>query len=75
MATRIYGVAPGASMALGSVIEDVGPTATSAVIALVIDLAASVTDAGATRTVSKEEVLLGLETLKNYILADQWPPA
>lgn len=73
MATRIYGLRPGANK--DSVIEAVGPTATSAVIALVVDLAASVTDGPTTRTVSKEEVLLALEAFRDYVISDIWPPA
>lgn len=75
MATRIYGVSPGASFQINSIVEAVGPTATSAPIALVIDLAATVTDGAATRTVNKEEVLLAIENIKAYILAGNWTPA
>lgn len=74
MATRIFGFAPGANT--GGVIEAVGPTATSAVIALVVDLATNTVGSGSgTRVVSKNEVLLALDAFKDYILADNWPPA
>lgn len=74
MATRIYGFPPGSNP--GGVIEAVGPTATSAVIALVVDLATNtVSDGSGTRIVSKNEVLLALDAIKDYILADTWPPA
>jgi hypothetical protein len=76
MATRIYGVSPGAAFQINSIVEAVGPTATSAPIALVIDLTATlVTDGGTTRAVSKEEVLLAIENIKAYILAGNWTPA
>lgn len=77
MATRIYAVAPGGRVT--DVIEDVGPTATSAIIAVVVDLTATlVTDgsvASGSRGVRKAEVLQALDTLKEAILADTWPPA
>lgn len=74
MATRLYGVNPGSRMV--DVIEAIGPTATSASIVMVIDLASTVvTNGGTTRTVSREEVLLAIDTLKAVIMADTWPPA
>lgn len=75
MATRIFGVDPGAPLAINSVREAVGPTATSAAIALVVDLAASVSDAGATRAPTREEVLLAIESLEAYLIKCNWPPA
>lgn len=75
MATRIYAVNPGAPIAISSVQENVGPTATSAAIALVVDLSATVTDGGGTRTLSRNELLLAIETLEAYLINDQWPPA
>lgn len=76
MATRLYTIGPDARVA--NVIEGVGAATSSAnLINLTIDLSASlVTGAGGTaRTVSKSEVLLALDTLKEYILEDVWPPA
>lgn len=75
MATRIYGSNPGGQNV--DVVEAVGPTATSAFIAVVVDLASTVVnDKGTTRTVNLEEVILALENIKAHILrTNTWPPA
>lgn len=75
MATRIYAVGPAGTVE--NVQENVGPTATSAIIAVVVDLAASVTGAaGVARTVSRAETLQALQAIMQRILNDsQWPPA
>ncbi len=75
MATRIYAVGPAGH--LEDVKENVGPTATSAIVAVVVDLTASTTGAGGTaRTISRAETLQALEVLEQAILNDsQWPPA
>ncbi len=76
MATRIYAVRPGAPFELNSVIENVGPAATSAPINLIVDLATNIVTEGATtRGILKSELLLAIENLKAAILADTWPPA
>lgn len=75
MATRIFGTNPGDGLEVSGIVENVGPTATSAVIALVVDLAASVTDGSGTRTVKKSEVLEAIEALEAYIVKSNWPPA
>lgn len=76
MATRIFGVNPGASTQPSNIVEAIGPVATSAPIAIVVDLANTVVNTGSTtRTVSKNEVLLALENFKEYILRKNWPPA
>jgi hypothetical protein len=74
MATRIYSVNPGEQNT--SVNEAVGPTATSGIIAVVVDLATNITDQGSSRAPSREELLLALENIKEYIMRDNsWPPA
>lgn len=74
MATRIYAVGPAGHVE--DVQENIGPTATSAIVAVVVDLTASVTGAGGvSRTVSKSEVLQALEALEQKIIKDIWPPA
>ena len=75
MATRIYGLDPGGSTV--DVVEAIGPTATSAIVAVVVDLATNVTgQAGDTRAPSRDEVLLALDNLRAYIYRDNsWPPA
>lgn len=74
MATRIWAINPNGQ--LDDVKENIGPTGTSAIIALVVDLATTaVNQSGVTRTVSREEVLNAIETFRSYILGDTWPPA
>lgn len=73
MATRIFGVNPGGN--LQTAIETVGPTATSAIIALVVDLASNLTDGSGTRGPSKSEVLRAIDTLKAKVMKANWPPA
>ena len=74
MATRIFAVSPPGT--LENVQENVGPTATSAIVALVIDLSASITGAGGTaRTVAKSEVLQAITVLEEWVVRQKWPPA
>lgn len=74
MATRIWGSNPDAKSY--DVIETVGPTATSAIVALVVDLAANITDGGSTRGPTKREVLQQLEYITEAIIRkNTWPPA
>lgn len=75
MATRIFGIDPGDGLQIKNVVENVGPTATSAIVAVVVDLATSVSDAGGSRTIKKSEVLEAIEALEAYILKSNWPPA
>ena len=74
MATRIYAVNPGGQNT--DVQENVGPTATSAIFAVVVDLASGVTEGSGSRGPSREELILALENIKDHILrANTWPPA
>ncbi len=78
MATRLYTIGPDAR--LGNVIEGVGAATSSAnLINLTIDLANTLVKDGATasgtRSVSKNEILLAIETLEQYIVRGNWPPA
>ncbi len=74
MATRIFALAPGGQQT--DVQENVGPTATSAIVAVVIDLATGVTGVAGARTVNYKEVLNALENIKAYIMSNnKWPPA
>ncbi len=74
MATRIYAVGPAGTVE--QVQENVGPTATSAIIAVVVDLASSVTDGSGSRGPDRAEVLQALQAISQRILNDsQWPPA
>lgn len=75
MATRIYGANPGSQMSTG-VSEAIGPTATSGVVAVVVNLAATVTDASGTRGPNLMDVLDCLEAIKAHIMnVNKWPPA
>lgn len=78
MATRLYTLSPNGNVS--NVIEGVGAAASSAQkINLVIDLSTTlVTDASiaaGTRGATREEILRALDTFRDYILADTWPPA
>jgi hypothetical protein len=74
MATRRYSLDPGAN--LESLTEAAGAATVTAGIELTVDLATSiVNDAGSTRTISKNEVLLALEIFEQYIVRGIWPPA
>lgn len=57
-------------------VEEVGAATNSNTVELTVDLATTqVTDAGATRTISREEVLVILGQFENWLLAHSWPPA
>jgi hypothetical protein len=74
MATRVFSINPGEQNT--SVNEAVGPTATSGIVSVVIDLATNITDQGSSRAPSLEEVIKGLEDIKEYIMRNNtWPPA
>lgn len=74
MATEIWAVGPNSN--LENVQVNVGPTATSAITALVVNLATNVVnDNGTTRGVKKEEVLQSIELIKESIVRGNWPPA
>ena len=75
MATRIFACNPGDPST--SVIEDVGPTGTSASIALIVDAAVTITGLdGAAQQASKADVIKALEAITEYIIRkNTWPPA
>jgi hypothetical protein len=74
MATEIYALNP--EDPAYNIRKNVGPTGTSAAIALVVDLGVSITDGSGTRAVSKADVLRSLELLAEFIVRDNsWPPA
>lgn len=74
MATRIWAVGPAGTAE--NVQENVGPTATSAIVAVVVDLTAAVTGAaGVARAPSKAEVLQAIEVIEQRIIKGLWPPA
>lgn len=77
MATRRYKINPGENNVNGTITEEVGAATNSKGIELTIDLSTAYkyNGAGVAVAMSKEDVLLALEELENYILNRQWPPA
>lgn len=73
MATRLYGANVGYS--LETVTEGVGSATTSHAVELTVDLANLVNDAGATRKIQREELLIILNLFSQYIERESWPPA
>ena len=75
MATRIFACNPGDPST--AVIEAVGPTGTSASIALIVDAGVTITGLnGAAQQASKADVIKALESLTEYIIRkNTWPPA
>lgn len=74
MATRLYGAEPGYS--LEQVTEGVGSAVSAHNVELTVNLATTVVqDNGATRAVSKLEVIIILELFKEYIVRSNWAPA
>ena len=66
MATRRYSIARGAGMTRSSVTEAVGSATATASMEFTFDLAASLT---------KEDVLKGIDLIREYIIQDSFPPA
>lgn len=66
MATRLYSIARGAGLTRSSVTEAVGSATATAAIEVTFDLGSSLT---------KEDVLKGLDLIREYILQDTFPPA
>lgn len=64
MATRIYGISRGETEF--NITEGVGAAVAADGIELTVDLAVSLT---------KSEVLLALDMIKDHILKGNWPPA
>lgn len=78
MATRRYKVNAGEQAVDGQVTEEVGDATNSKFIELTVDLAATAVytrDGVAQRSLTKDEVLEGLEQFKQHILKGNWPPA
>ena len=77
MATRRYKINPGENNANATIAEEVGAATNSKGIELTIDLSTAYkyNGLGVAVAMSKEDVLLALEELENYIVNRQWPPA
>ncbi len=75
MATRLYALGPNGT--LESVIEGVGVANSAGIINLAIDLTTSgpYLEGNTQRTISKAELIEGIEVLKQYIIRGNWTPA
>ena len=76
MATRRYKISAGESI-LGGVTEEVGAATNSDTVELTVDLAATAVniDGSTARSISREEVVLAIEAIKQHILKGNWLPA
>lgn len=74
MATRRYKISPGENQ--NDVVDEAGAATNSDTIELTIDFDSGEVNLNgtATRKVSKEEVLDGLEKIKNHIIQNDYPP-
>ena len=78
MATRRYKVNADEMAVNGQVVEEVGAATNSKFIELTVDLAATAVyarDGVTQRSLTRDEVLEGLEQIKQHILKGNWPPA
>lgn len=77
MATRRYKVNAGQAAVNAEVTEEVGAATNSKFIELTVDLATTaVYNANGTqRALTRDEVLEGLDEIKQHILKGNWPPA
>ena len=74
MATRRYKISAGETEF--SIVEEAGAAVNSDTVELTVELAnTAVNDKGATRTISKSEVLQAIEMIENHIIKGNWPPA
>ena len=74
MSVRIIGVPPGGN--LENVTDYTGGTIVTDAIELNVNMATNVvTDGTTTRQISREEVILGMELLMQYVMRMSWPPA
>lgn len=75
MATRRYKISAGE--VIGQVTEEAGAAVNSDTVELTVELANTAVniEGGATRTVTKREVLLGLQAIRQHIIKGDWPPA
>ncbi len=74
MATRLYGVSVGEGEF--AVTEGAGSAVAADAVEVTVELAATTVGiTGGTRAISKQEVLDGLDKIKNHIIKGNWPPA
>lgn len=75
MATRRYSTAPGDQLneKNNRVVEAVGAATATKAIELTFDLANVL--AGATKPMTKQDVLDGIDRIRAYIVQNQFPPA
>lgn len=78
MATRRYKINPAEFNVNGNqIVEEVGAATNSKGIELTIDLSTAYkkNGLGVAVALSKEDILIALEELEQYIINRQWPPA
>jgi hypothetical protein len=74
MATRRYGIGVGDEQ--DEVTEAAGAAVSSDPVEITVELAATtVGDGAGTRQISKNEVLMAIMRVHDYILKGNWPPA
>lgn len=74
MATRRYKLSVGETHQ--DVVDEVGAAVNSDTVEVTIELAASVyKTGGGTRTISKDEAIMAIEQIADYIAKSDWPPA
>lgn len=72
MATRLYSVQVGGGNAVPIITEAVGSATVTNAVELTVDNGNVMQ--GSTVPLSKEDVLLALERLRNHIVKGDWPP-
>lgn len=77
MATRRYSISPGQTEF--QVLEAVGAATVSGTVEVTVDLANTIIkDANTTlgtRSITREEVLIALEQIRNHVISKNWTPA
>lgn len=73
MATRLFGLSPG--QGTRSTNEIVGSPTVANAVEVTVDLAALVNDSTGVRGIKREEVVIALDNIRDYILQRPWPPA
>lgn len=74
MATRRYKISVGETEF--NITEEVGAATNSDTVELTVDLASTAVNAnGTTRAITKHEVLMAIDMIKNHIVKGNWTPA
>jgi hypothetical protein len=74
MATRRYKISVGENE--HQIVEEAGAAVNSDAVELTVELATTTVNVpGGTRAITRDEVLLSLEKIRNHIVSKPWPPA